>query len=91
MTTEPLYRIVRVVKCESYPNGNIIDVPIYELVEPIESLDVWWCKTHGIGQHYDGWEPWWDEWTPYRCAIKAEYPVEGECVPVKVRVVSDGD
>ena len=48
MATEPLYQIVRVVKCESYPNGNIIDVPIYELVEPCVHgrIDAHW------GPHY---------------------------------------
>lgn len=50
----------------------------------------WWeCVTHGVAQHYDGEPPWWDEWSPYCCAIRAEYPVEGVCVPRKVVVVED--
>lgn len=48
-----------------------------------EGITIWWCDTHEIGQTYDG-EPWWDdEWTPYTCAFKTEYPVEGDCVPVQ--------
>ena len=63
------------------------EVPDYEKVEPVESDTVWWCKTHGIGQHYDGKDPWWDEYSPYVCAFKAEYPVDGDCVPIQVAIV----
>ena len=47
--------------------------------------EIWWCKTHEVGQAYDE-GPWWDEWSPYVCAFKAEYPVDGDCDPVRVEL-----
>lgn len=70
---------------------QVCDAPSMVKVEPYTEFEVWWCKTHGIGQHYDGDDPWWDDWLEYQCAFKAEYPVEGKCEAVKVTVTEATD
>jgi len=58
-----LYRIVRVVKCQSYPNGNMIDIPIYEIVERCEHGKIEWhtFKCHACTDRGDDWCKVWED------------------------------